>query len=86
MNIFLIRHGESMQNTKLNETIKLPDHKVYLTEKGKRQAKEVGEFLKEYIFFHNIDISTARMWVSPYTRTRQTAEIINSCLDIMVLE
>lgn len=44
MNIFLIRHGESMQNTKINESIKLPDHKVYLTEKGKNQAALVGEF------------------------------------------
>lgn len=31
MKIFLIRHGESMQNTKENEILKLPDHKVYLT-------------------------------------------------------
>ena len=49
MKIFLIRHGESMQNTKENEKKKLPDHKVYLTEKGKKEAKEAGLFLKKYI-------------------------------------
>jgi len=82
MNIFLIRHGESMQNTKLNETIKLPDHNVYLTPRGKYQARKVGEFLKDYIVASSIDISGARMWVSPYTRTRETASIINSCINI----
>ena len=49
MKLFLIRHGESMQNTKENYSIGLPDHKVYLTEKGKEEAKLAGEFLKEYI-------------------------------------
>ena len=38
MKIFLIRHGESMQNTKENYKIGLPDHKVYLTEKGIKTA------------------------------------------------
>lgn len=82
MKIFLIRHGESMQNTKENNEKKLPDHKVYLTEKGKQEALEAGLFLKEYIEKNNIDIKDATLWVSPYTRTRQTAEIINSILEI----
>lgn len=71
-----------MQNTKLNETIKLPDHKVYLTENGKKQAAKVSEFLKNYILSNSIDISNARMWVSPFTRTRETASIVNSYLEI----
>lgn len=82
MKIFLIRHGESMQNTKENYELKLPDHKVYLTEKGKNQASEAGTFLKQYINDNDIDISKATIWVSPYTRTRQTASIINEVLDI----
>lgn len=82
MNIFLIRHGESMQNTKLNESIKLPDHKVYLTENGKRQASNVGKFLRQYIVDREMDISNSRMWVSPFTRTRETASIINTYLNI----
>lgn len=43
MKIFLIRHGQSMQNTKENHQIGLPDPKVYLTEEGKEEAKRVGK-------------------------------------------
>ncbi len=82
MKIFLIRHGESKQNTKENYVTGLPDHKVELTEKGIEQANEAGVFLVKYINEHNIDLSNARLWVSPYTRTRQTAEQINKHLQI----
>ena len=82
MKIFLIRHGESMQNTKENYSVGLPDHKVYLTEKGKEEAKFAGEFLKDYISENHIDISNSVMWVSPYARTRETAQIINDILNI----
>ena len=80
MQIFLIRHGESIQNTKENYDLKLPDHKVYLTDKGKKEADEAGLFLKKYLKENNIDISNATLWVSPYTRTRETANIINNHL------
>ncbi len=82
MKMFLIRHGESMQNTKENYSIGLPDHKVYLTKKGKEEAKLAGEFLKNYISDNNINLSDSAMWVSPYTRTRETASIINDILNI----
>ena len=82
MKIFLIRHGESMQNTKENYKIGLPDHKVYLTEKGKEDAKKAGEFLKQYIEDNSIGLDNSVLWVSPYTRTRETANIINSILGI----
>ena len=82
MKIFLIRHGESMQNTKENYIIGLPDHKVYLTDQGKKEARLAGEFLNSYIKNNNIDLSNAVMWVSPYTRTRETANIINNILGI----
>lgn len=82
MKIFLIRHGESIQNTKENYSLELPDHKVYLSEKGKNQAKEAGIFLKQYIEDNNIDLSNAVLWVSPYQRTRETAQIINESLKI----
>ena len=82
MKIFLIRHGESMQNTKENYKIGLPDHKVYLTEQGKHEALKAGEFLLSYIKEKDIDLSNSVMWVSPYTRTRQTASIINEKLGI----
>lgn len=79
---FLIRHGESIQNTGLNNSIKLPDNKVYLTEKGKEQAKKAGEFLLNYVDESKIDLSNATLWVSPYYRARETALIINSILNI----
>lgn len=82
MKIFLIRHGESMQNTKENYSIGLPDHKVYLTEQGKEEARLAGEFLKKYIGAKGLDLSNSAMWVSPYTRTRETASIINNILGI----
>jgi len=46
------------------------------------EAKEAGEFLKKYVTDNKIDLSNSVMWVSPYTRTRQTANIINNILDI----
>lgn len=82
MKIFLIRHGESMQNTRENFDIKLPDHKVYLTEEGEKQADLAGKFLEGFVLEKNIDISNATLWVSPFTRTRQTAKIINNHLNI----
>ena len=82
MKIFLIRHGESMQNTKDNYKIGLPDYKVYLTDRGKREASLAGEFLLSYISDNNIDLSNSVMWVSPYARTRETASIINEMLGI----
>ena len=71
-----------MQNTKENYKIGLPDHKVYLTEQGKLEAKQAGEFLLSYINSNNIDLSNSVMWVSPYTRTRETASIINGLINI----
>jgi 2,3-bisphosphoglycerate-dependent phosphoglycerate mutase len=82
MKIFLIRHGESMQNTRENDILKLPDHKVYLTDKGRQEADEVGRFLKKYVDDNKIDTSNATLWVSPYDRTRETASIINKYLNI----
>lgn len=82
MKIFLIRHGESIQNTKENMKLLLPDSKVYLSEKGIEQANNAGIFLERYLQENNIDLNNATLWVSPYLRTRQTAQIINEYLSI----
>ncbi|HPE14649.1 MAG TPA: histidine phosphatase family protein [Bacilli bacterium] len=82
MKIFLIRHGESMQNTKENFDLKIPDHLVCLTSNGIEQAKQTGLLLKNYIEQNNIEIDNATLWVSPYERTRQTAKIVNQHLQI----
>ena len=71
-----------MQNTKENYKVGLPDHKVYLTDKGREEAKLAGEFLKLYIQNNSIDLSNSVMWISPYTRTRETGSIINRILGI----
>jgi broad specificity phosphatase PhoE len=71
-----------MQNTKENHTIKLPDHLVYLTEKGFKQADMAGVFLKSYLDESDIDISNATLWNSPFKRARQTAKTLNKSLGI----
>lgn len=82
MKLFLIRHGQSIQNTKENYTLGLPDHKVYLSEEGIKDAHGAGQFLKGYVSDNDIDLNNATLWVSPYERTRQTASIINEYLGI----
>ncbi len=82
MHIFLIRHGESVANVGDNYIKRLPDHLVPLTERGKEQARENGVWLAEYCNAHNVDLSKARIWRSPYLRTRQTSEEFNKALRI----
>ena len=81
-NLFLIRHGESKQNVGINIEEKIPDHVIELTENGKQQAYETGIWLNQYVIENNIDLSHARLYVSPFTRTRQTANLINESLKI----
>lgn len=82
LRIFLIRHGESIANTGENESIGLPDHEVYLTEKGIKQAQQSATFLKQYIQENNIDLSHARVWSSPYKRPKQTFEEFDKILNL----
>eukprot|EP00188_Purpureofilum_apyrenoidigerum_P000553 Plantae.Rhodophyta-Purpureofilum_apyrenoidigerum.ctg1247.p1 GENE.Plantae.Rhodophyta-Purpureofilum_apyrenoidigerum.ctg1247~~Plantae.Rhodophyta-Purpureofilum_apyrenoidigerum.ctg1247.p1 ORF type:complete len:422 (+),score=60.39 Plantae.Rhodophyta-Purpureofilum_apyrenoidigerum.ctg1247:273-1538(+) len=67
--IFMVRHGESQGNVDRTLYRVLPDNKLQLTEKGRRQAFEVGKNLKEQIGDESVVF-----YVSPYTRTRQTLE------------
>ena len=82
MHIFLIRHGESIANVGQNYEKRIPDHLVSLTEKGKEQARENGEWLANYCKEKSIDLSKARIWRSPFLRTRQTSEEFNKFLGI----
>jgi probable phosphoglycerate mutase len=63
----LIRHGQALANV-LNVSDVLGDPKNHLTEKGKREAAEVGKKL----LGTPIDIIIA----SPFLRTKETTEII----------
>ena len=82
MHIFLIRHGESMANTGENYVKRIPDHLVSLTDQGFAQARENGKWLANYCKENNVDLSRARIWRSPYLRTRQTSEAFNESLGI----
>ncbi|MBR3970346.1 MAG: phosphoglycerate mutase family protein [Ruminococcus sp.] len=82
MHIFLIRHGESIGNVGENYEKRIPDHLISLTEHGKEQARENGEWLLNYCKENNVDLSKARIWRSPYLRTRQTSEEFNKSLNI----
>ena len=82
MHIFLIRHGESVANVGENYIKRVPDHLIPLTEWGKEQARENGIWLAKYCQEKNIDLSKARIWRSPYLRTRQTCDEFNKYLNI----
>lgn len=82
MHIFLIRHGESIANNGNNYIKRIPDHLVPLSEEGKKQAREAGIWLANYCRENNICLENARIWRSPYLRTRQTCEEFNKSLQI----
>ena len=70
--LFLLRHGESDQNIGINKIGRIPDHAVELTHRGLDQAHDAGVFLSGYLKGVNPELIS--MWVSPYKRTRQTAQ------------
>lgn len=82
MHIFLIRHGESLTNTGGNYVDRIPDNLVPLTPKGIQQAQEAGLWLSDYCNSNNVCLNNARIWRSPYVRTRQTSEEFNKFLKI----
>ncbi|MBR2019178.1 MAG: phosphoglycerate mutase family protein [Clostridia bacterium] len=82
MHIFLIRHGESISNVGENYVNRIPDHLVSLTENGKAQAREAGAWLAKYCEEKQVDLSRARIWRSPFLRTRQTCDEFNRFLKI----
>lgn len=69
--LYLVRHGESTQNTGINKQQRIPDHAVPLTETGKQQAHAAGEFLSKLLA--DVPKNKIAMWISPYSRTRATA-------------
>ena len=89
LRIFLIRHGESEGNVDLAVYRTKPDHAIELTPNGKAMATASGRFLKDYLLRTlprtadgRIDPQHhVRMLVSPYERTRQTAEEILKVLN-----
>ena len=74
--LYIIRHGEGFHNINSNYDLKYP----VLTKKGKSQAIQNRNFFKDKI----IDI----VYVSPLTRTLQTADLIfkNKNTSIVAIE
>ena len=72
-NFYVIRHGEA-ENNVLGIISSDPKRPHHLTEKGRAQVKEAAEKLKA----KKIDL----IYVSPFVRTRETAEIISGTLNI----
>lgn len=83
--ILLVRHGESEANVNPSIYKSVPDHAISLTEEGCRMGIEAGRYIKQY--FEENHLSKAnlghhvRLLVSPYERTRQTAQNILKALN-----
>jgi len=82
--ILIVRHGESLGNVDRSVHATHADHAIPLSEKGHAQAQAAGQFLAGFL----AEVEEAegsegrfppsyirpRLWVSPYLRTRQTAD------------
>lgn len=68
--IIIVRHGESQGNVDKKIYQKVPDYALDLTEKGRNQAFEAGQKISKLIN------GPAAFYVSPYWRTRRTAQYI----------
>lgn len=77
-NIYLVRHGESLANVNKAVHHDLPDHRIGLSELGKRQALAAGQAFNE--IYHDTFTKLA-IWLSPYDRTRQTTDHFVEGLD-----
>lgn len=68
--IILIRHAQSEgnKNREIHQTV--PDHRVKLTEKGHKQAREAGYKLRSLLRPDD----RVLIYTSPYCRARQTTE------------
>lgn len=69
--IIILRHGESQANVDKSIYEHTPDYLVELTQKGREQCKACGQQLKPLL-----DDKKLTVWTSPYTRARQTAQIV----------
>ena len=82
MKLFLVRHGETTANAGDNYASRTPDHLVPLTGNGIAQADAAGKWLADYCLRNGISLQNARIWRSPYERTRRTSEEFNRHLRV----
>ncbi|KRX06459.1 hypothetical protein PPERSA_05072 [Pseudocohnilembus persalinus] len=74
--IILIRHGESEGNVDDTKYAYKADNKIELTEKGKKQAYQIGKQLKQLIGNNYV-----LFYYSPFVRTIQTLNEIKKSFD-----
>lgn len=87
--IWLIRHGQSLGNVDKMAYRTTPDFAMPLSGLGHEQAGRAGGFLRGLLAAERDEFWTRgggwshhpRMWVSPYTRARQTADTIEKVLN-----
>lgn len=77
MELFLINNGDYVKEYYKSD---LPDHRICLSDEGKKQSIDAGIFLKKYLDNNEISIKNAVIFISPFLRARQTAELINDSL------
>jgi 2,3-bisphosphoglycerate-dependent phosphoglycerate mutase len=79
--ILLVRHGESLGNVDETVHATTADHAVPLSPRGVDQARDAGQAIRT---FYESALGDARphirLWVSPYKRTRQTADALGETL------
>lgn len=81
MRIYLVRHGESQGNVDKDVHREMADHAVPLSSRGHQQATAAGRFLGQALSElrdgpYDGAQPHVRLWVSPYRRTRETADRI----------
>eukprot|EP00996_Jenningsia_fusiforme_P002036 NODE_2882_length_1098_cov_15.110582_g2643_i0.p1 GENE.NODE_2882_length_1098_cov_15.110582_g2643_i0~~NODE_2882_length_1098_cov_15.110582_g2643_i0.p1 ORF type:complete len:313 (+),score=43.10 NODE_2882_length_1098_cov_15.110582_g2643_i0:82-1020(+) len=77
--LFLVRHGESTANENPEVYKTTPDHQIPLTASGREMARAAGLAIVKQLrkdFGTPEKLGHCRLWVSPFLRTRQTAEEI----------
>jgi broad specificity phosphatase PhoE len=75
--IFLVRHGESLGNVDPTVHATTADHAIPLSKSGVEQARQAGRALADHLLGTlGADRPHIRLWVSPYLRTRQTADAL----------
>jgi len=79
--IILLRHGQSLGNVDELAYCRIPDHALPLTELGERQARTAGSTIRGLI-----GAGPVAAYVSPYTRTRRTFELLGVDAERIVTE
>lgn len=77
MRILLVRHGESFGNVEPTVHARVADHAIPLSEAGRQQVREAGRRIDRYyaeLYGTPGSCPHVRLWVSPYLRTRETAD------------